>query len=155
VDTVTRPVVTNRRTHVLRHTPARVKEIVDGYYRRGVLLTRPSELRRFPNGEIEVCFDVSEHVAQPRASLLGGVRRLWARPGFRRFVYVAIAVATPFVAGYVAWLLFADEITAAFWLLVKGIAMLAVVLIGISILLRLLGGGGGNCPGAHCPPGMH
>ncbi len=153
--THTRHVVPIRRTHILRHSPEAIAAIVRGIYTRGDLLTRPVVMARHDDGEVTVRFDVREFGPAPQRPhpVRAALSRAWARPAVRRSVYVVAAIAAVFLTGHLIWLMFADEITAALWLIAKAVAALAGAALLVALALRMIGGG--DCPGAHCPPGMH
>ena len=147
-------ILLTRRTHVMRHAPERLAQILRDYSDRGRLATRPDAIARQPHGDgtWTVQFDVWEDPPPP--TLRGHLRRAWARRPLRRTVLVLSIVCALFLTGQLVWAFLGDEITAGVVLLLKAGAV-ALLLVGTGLIVRNLGGGG--CPGAsnHCPPGFH
>jgi hypothetical protein len=139
-----------RRTHVVRHRPERLVQLLSDYAGRGVLVTRPADIARQRNtdGTWTVRFEIWEPAPASRVRM----RRLWeSRPLRRAFLAVGVLCAL-FLAGELLWLLVGRTVAAASGPIGKVFALGAAV--AVILLPRLRRSG---CPGVttHCPPHHH
>ncbi len=120
----------HRRTVVLRGPANQLANVLRTTNNAGKLLTPPHNIQKRRCEDAPGIWEIRYDVAAPPPSPLLTAARYLAG--------ATLTLAALFALGYATWLLFADEIGAALWLLTKTATVAAAATYGASTVRRLL-----------------